>query len=253
MTQVNSDILNEVSSELEQTFGSLGFEFHPFKVGWYNAFVQPAFKLNYDEDTVAFVILSLPKMFENAFVPFVQEKHKQLCSVKDPIDECMLHYLSDIYKMFAQFSVKVIHDFELHPNRRPKVIMQSAAHASGAAYFYNPNSVYLDFTNEKRKMYGVCIHPRYGGWFAIRAVAIFENLKCPNLKRTPPPNIVPSIEDQTKLLQLYNFSWKDWRFRDIIEAKEKYSDLQMKYFSTPPGYRLEVISEILNEYDHEIL
>lgn len=54
--------------------------------------------------------------------------------------------------MFPKCNVKVVHDFELHPNRRPKVIMQTAAHASGAAYFYNPKSIYLDFSNEKRKV-----------------------------------------------------------------------------------------------------
>lgn len=95
-------------------------------------------------------------------------------------------------------------------------------------------------------MFGVCIHPKYGGWFALRAVIFFEDLCCPDLPRTLPENVVSSNEDRIKLLELYNFHWEDWRFRDIIPTSEKYSELQVKYFSAPPGKREEVIKSILN-------
>ena len=48
------------------------------------------FHLDIPDDTVAFVIISTPDMFEKAFKPFIT---RQDClSVRDPIDECVAHY-----------------------------------------------------------------------------------------------------------------------------------------------------------------
>ncbi|GFY61864.1 methylmalonic aciduria and homocystinuria type C protein homolog, partial [Trichonephila inaurata madagascariensis] len=246
MVIVNPDDVTSIQHELERNYGSLGFEFHPFKIGWYNSFVRPIFKLDYNEDTVAFLIISSPKMFERAFIPFLQKQSNQLSGLKDPIDECMQFYLSRITELFSNYDIKVVHDFELHPNRRPKIVMQSVAHASGAAYLYHPSSLNLD--EKSKKMFGVCVHPKYGGWFALRAVAFFENLQCPDLVRIPPCDVIPSREDKIKLLELYNFNWADWKFRDIIPVAEKYSDLQIKYFNATPGNRGKVIEEILRSH-----
>ncbi|GIY39137.1 hypothetical protein CEXT_470651 [Caerostris extrusa] len=155
----------------ECNYGPLDLSFILFKIGWYNSFVRPTFKLNQNEDTVAFLIISSPKMFENAFIPFLQQMSNQLTGLNDPIDES-----------FSNYNVKVVHDFELHPNRRPKIVM-CVAHASGAAYLYHPNSMNIS-DEQKKKMFGVCLHPKYGGWFALRAVAFFENIQCPDLVRT---------------------------------------------------------------------
>ncbi|GIY45632.1 hypothetical protein CDAR_415161 [Caerostris darwini] len=247
MVIVNCEDVTSILKELECTYGPFGFEFHPFKIGWYNSFVRPTFKLNQDEDTVAFLIISSPKMFENAFIPFLQQMSNQLTGLNDPIDECMSFYLSKISDLFPNYNVKVVHDFELHPNRRPKIVMQSVAHASGAAYLYHPNSMNIS-DEQKKKMFGVCLHPKYGGWFALRAVAFFENIQCPDLVRTPPCDVVPTAEDKLKLLELYNFNWTDWKFRDVIPVLEKYSDLQIKYFSATPGNREKVIEEILKKH-----
>ncbi|GBN87192.1 Methylmalonic aciduria and homocystinuria type C [Araneus ventricosus] len=249
MVVVNSSTIEDILHQLQKNYGPLGFEFHPFKIGWYNAFVRPTFKLDYDEDTVAFLIISAPRMFENAFIPFLLQRSNQLVGINDPIDECMKFYFSKIPEVFPSDKVKVVHDFELHPNRRPKIVMQSVAHAAGAAYLYHPNSLDLD-NEKKKKMFGVCIHPKYGGWFALRGVAFFENLECPDLDRIPPSDVVPSKDDKIRLLELYNFNWTDWRFRDIIPVAEKYSDLQIKYFTATPGNREKVINEIISTYQY---
>lgn len=43
--------------------------------------------------------------------------------------------------MFPEYDLKFIHDFEMHPNRRPKVLVQTAGHVSGAAYYYQRSDV----------------------------------------------------------------------------------------------------------------
>ena len=59
-----------------------GFEAHPFKIGWYNESVGEKFELPYSCDTLAFVIISQPSMFENTFLPFVEESLKDKVSFK---------------------------------------------------------------------------------------------------------------------------------------------------------------------------
>lgn len=244
MRLVDSNEVLAIRCALEKTFGAYGFEFHPFKVAWYNSFVHPRFKLNFNEDRLAFLVVSTPRMFENAFIPFLQSKSDQLSGLKDPIDECMMYYLSQVKEMFHDNDVTVVHDFEFHPNKRPKIVMQTIAHISGAAFLYHPTFV-TDHAWEE-KVYGVCIHPKYGGWFALRAVVFFDDLSCPDLQKPLPYDVVPNNEDRVKLIDLYNYYWEDWQFRDIIPVAEKYSDMQIKYFSTPPGQRDEVIKSILN-------
>lgn len=249
MPLIHDDDVKLIQKTLENNLNSYGFEFHPFKVAWYNSLVQPVFRLSYSEDTVGFLIISNPKMFENAFVPFIKSNQELQDFTKDPIDQCMMNHLSNISQLFPDHDIKVVYDFELHPNRRPKLVMQSVAHASGAAFFYHPKCV-PDIKWPDKKIFGVCIHPEYGGWFALRAVAFFEDLHCPNLIQTFPKDVISSSEERLRLLELYNFHWEDWRFRDIISTSEKYSEMQIKYFSTPPGKRNEVIKDILNKFDN---
>ena len=64
-----TDFASAVCAPLASRLGPLGFECHPFLVGWYNERVGPKFKLPYGDDTAAVVVLSRPDMFELTFVP----------------------------------------------------------------------------------------------------------------------------------------------------------------------------------------
>ena len=57
------------------------------QIGWYNDCVTKPFKFSYDRDTLAFVLISTPSMFEKAFKPFLVSPH--CVGVRDPIDQCM--------------------------------------------------------------------------------------------------------------------------------------------------------------------
>ncbi|KAM4640630.1 cyanocobalamin reductase / alkylcobalamin dealkylase [Discoglossus pictus] len=227
-----------LEEKLRGLLGQLGFEVYPFQVGWYNAVLEPAFHLPYPGDTLAFVVLSAPSMFEKSFKPFLAQ-HK-LEKLRDPIDQCVSHHMSLAKACFPSHDVDVIYDYELHPNRRPKVLMQTAAHVSGATYYYQRTDVQDDPWGQK-KMFGVCIHPRFGGWFAIRAVLVFTDVLAPTLERTLPLDCLPSREQRIQLLELFNFQWQDGKYRDVLPAEEKYSAEQTLYFATPPGERLQLL------------
>lgn len=228
----------EIRERLQGALHPYGFQIYPFQVGWYNAVLDPVFHLSYPDDTLAFVVISAPSMFMNAFRPFLKEKKLQ--SLRDPIDQCVAHHMELSKELFPSHQVDVIYDYELHPNRRPKVLMQTAAHVSGAAYYYQRKDVPED-PWEKRKIFGVCIHPVYGGWFAIRAVLVFTDIRAPGLEKLDPIDCVPSREDRIRLLENFNFNWRDGKYRDVLPAEEKYSEEQTLYFSTPPGERMKLL------------
>ncbi|KAK7482683.1 hypothetical protein BaRGS_00026092 [Batillaria attramentaria] len=226
-------------SKVSELLNTAGFEVYPFLIGWYNE----------NDDTLAFIVISTPAMFDKAFKPFIC---RQSCvDQRDPIDECMIHYFSRIKEAFPEEEVDTMHDFEMTATRRPKVLVQTAGHVAGAAYYYQRKDVTDDPWGPEKKIYGVSVHPKYGGWFALRGVAVFKNVHQPALPRVPPIDCVPAREDRITLLERFNFHWQDWSYRDIVPVEEKYSEEQKKYFKTLPKDRKEVVDEIRKAFERQ--
>jgi methylmalonic aciduria homocystinuria type C protein len=238
------DLVN-IQKKLCEILEPHGFECYPFKIGWYNEMVTTGFHLAFDPDTLAFVVVSTPGMFDQAFKPYVC---RQECTgVGDLIDSCVADQFSKIQQEFADLEIECIHDFELHPSRRPKVLVQTAGHVAGAAYYYQRKDVQNDPWPATQKISGVSIHPLYGGWFALRGVIIFKTICVPELEQKAAPDSVPTDELRIELLERFNFHWRDWSFRDIVPTKATYSQEQRDYFLTPPQQRGPLISKIRTE------
>ena len=160
-----------------------GLEAAPFKLQWYNEAVSnEKFKLTFaPEDSLCYVIISQPSMFEKSFLPFVKENWLDIVNnaIQDPLDQCMKKEFEDLKCQLEEFDheVQKFHDFELHANRRPKVLVQTAGHVSGAVRFYQESDA--DPSLIEGKLFPVCMHPRYGGWFALRGIFIFPNISVP--------------------------------------------------------------------------
>ena len=45
---------------------------------------------------------------------------------------------------FPSHNMEVIHDFELSPSRRPKILVQTAGHVAGATYYYQRKDIVPD-------------------------------------------------------------------------------------------------------------
>lgn len=175
------DINFKINSFLEQ----FGMESYSFLIDWYNSKVQKAFWLPYNKNTVAFTIISTPSMFEKAFIPFIVSEC--IDHHNDPLDQCMRNVVGKLKMVLNDFDIEIIHDYELTPTRRPKILMQTAGHVSGAARFYQRSDLEdEDPWKKDKKIFGVSIHPIYGGWFAFRAVIIMKNHICENLEEKIP-------------------------------------------------------------------
>jgi len=233
----------ELKTKIDDILSPLGFEVHPFLTGWYNELVSAKFHLTQPPDTLAFIIISQPRMFEKAFLPFLADSVKVgLEEVQDPVDQSMLHYFSLLKSVSP--SVVTLHDFQLSPSRRPAILVQTAGHVAGAVTFYKPQDFQL---LSDKKYFPVCHHPVWGGWFALRGVVILPNLQT-SLARPARPPPLPDLQ-AVQLITLYNDSWRDWRWRDVGrqqgETSETYSELQRKYFETPPAERWKILGEFL--------
>ncbi|XP_075895338.1 cyanocobalamin reductase / alkylcobalamin dealkylase [Nelusetta ayraudi] len=233
---------NEVqwtTGSLESCLTKFGFEVYPLKVGWYNSMLPATLHLPYQDDCLAVVVLSTPSMFEEAFLPFMEENGCQ--GLTDPIDQCVRHHMSAaVEKCFPGQDVDVRYDFELFPNRKPKFLAQTAAHVSGGAFYYQQSNV--EDHPWTKKMFGVCVHPRFGGWFAIRALMVFRGVTVGSEMVQPlPPDCVPTREDRIHLLEAFNYHWQDWSYRDIIPPVQTYSLKQRDYFATLPARRFDLL------------
>ncbi|XP_041863371.1 cyanocobalamin reductase / alkylcobalamin dealkylase [Melanotaenia boesemani] len=236
-----SDInVESVIGQLDSCLSKQGFEVYPLKVGWYNSVLPPSLHLSYPDDCLAVVVLSTPAMFEQAFLPFMEQKGCQ--RVSDPIDQCVRHCVTSVVSQcFPGQKVDVRYDYELLPSRKPKFLAQTAAHVSGAAFYYQQSDV-TDQPWAGKKMFGVCVHPKFGGWFAIRALLVFGDVMVGSeLVQPVLPDCVPSREDRIQLLEAFNFHWQDWSYRDIVHPIQTYSQKQKDYFSTPPAQRFALL------------
>ncbi|MCL4168328.1 UNVERIFIED_CONTAM: hypothetical protein GTU68_041923 [Idotea baltica] len=174
-----------MKNDINQLIDPFGLESYSFLLGWYNSKVQKAFHLPHHEDTVAFTIISKPAMFEKAFLPYLTSEGLNN-NPQDPLDQCMRKCLGTVKSLFPDIDLQIIHDFELTPLRRPKILMQTAGHISGAARFYQRSDVGDEDAWGEKKIFGVSIHHSYGGWFAFRAVIILNDVLCKDLKLQDP-------------------------------------------------------------------
>ncbi|XP_077391171.1 cyanocobalamin reductase / alkylcobalamin dealkylase isoform X2 [Festucalex cinctus] len=246
--------METVKKLLEESLVKLGFEVHTLKVGWYNSVLPDKLHLPYPDDILAVLLLSTPAMFEQAFLPFMEERSCQ--GISDPIDQCVKHCVtSALSQNFPGQKVDVRYDYELLPSRKPKFLAQTAAHVSGAAFYYQQSDV-SDQPWANKKMFGVCVHPKLGGWFAIRALLVFQDVKMdPEQIQPDPLDCVPSREARIQLLEDFNLRWQDWSYRNIITPSQTYSQKQCDYFSTPPAQRHALLRSwgFLPELDDVIL
>lgn len=235
---MNPSEVKTLQSKLDNILGPHGFEVHPFLVGWYNDQVSPKFHLDYPPTTLAFTVISQPSMFERAFLPFLSSQSRS--GLHDPIDECMLHYFSKVQDEFP--TISTLHDFQLSPSRRPRILVQTAGHVTGAVRFYKPEE-YPELGDKKH--YPVCHHPVWGGWFALRGVVIFTGVTA-DIQMVEPVRVLSGIQ-AVDMIKLYNECWQDWRWRDVGRKGEgeKYSEEQIKYFETLPAERFGLIDSLV--------
>lgn len=102
-------------------------------------------------------------------------------------------------------------------------------------------------------MMGVCLHPKYGGWFGFRSVLIFKTLQYPLLPRITPTDLLNGDELLTiDVLKRFNDCWQDSTYRNVIPVTETYSILQQSYFQTLPKDRFSWLEKLRDTNNEKI-
>uniref|UniRef100_A0A8C4NIU0 Cyanocobalamin reductase / alkylcobalamin dealkylase n=1 Tax=Eptatretus burgeri TaxID=7764 RepID=A0A8C4NIU0_EPTBU len=200
-----------VLQSLRQQLSPLGFECYPFQVSWYNEQVVSAFHLQQPPGSLAVLVLSTPAMYDRAFLPFLEGlKERMEAPPRDPVDSCVAFYLDQAAKAVCGGDPWIVlHDYDIEPvSRRPCILVQTVAHVAGAAFYYQRRDLLEDPWSDSTKIYGVCMHPHYGGWFALRGAILFPSTDATSLTRQPAPDCVPSQRDRVLLLEKFNFHWQ---------------------------------------------
>ena len=181
-------------------------------------------------------------MFELLFKPYTASKSSWTLDI-DPLDGCIKEYLDGIVDKFTEHKVDLILDYEMDATRRPKLLVQTAGHVAGAAYYYQRECLGEHPWANDQTMYGVSMHPRYGGWFAFRGALIFKTILAPHLPHRLPEDCVSTQEMRLKLFERFNHHWQDWTYRDVTVGNviQKYSEEQKIYFATVPSNRHELL------------
>lgn len=196
-------------------------------------------------------------MFEALFLPYLMEEYahqstdEEHSPVVDPLDSCMRKQFNRMKRLFPTIEVETMQDFELLPSRRPRVLVQTAGHVAGAAYYYQSSDVEDPPWPPTKTMYGVSVHPKYGGWFALRGVLVFNGLEVPTLSKRKPLDCVNSVKKRVELLVKFNDHWRDWEYRNVLDPNlpppVQYSEKQKLYFGTEPASRKKLVSDWLHE------
>lgn len=242
--KISEKQFEEINKLLNKHESSKGLEFYPFCTNWYNEQIDQRFCLQYPDNTLAFCIVSVPSFFKEQFIPFIRER--EFSKLSDPLDQCLTNTLKSIKNSLTEYDIEIIHDFEVLPNRRPKLLVQTAGHVSGAAYYYQAKHVENPPWKNGKKIYGVSSHPVYGGWFSFRGAFIFKNVQVPYLKQKDPIDRFDN-DQKIKILDRFNFHWEDWTYRDVLTPRARYDEYQKKYFLTKPADRFQLIDEILEQ------
>jgi len=124
--------------------------------------------------------------------------------------------------------------------------VDESAHA--AVYFHRPTEETRD-TLGKKNLMGVCLHNKYGGWFAIRAVCIIPEIKISENVSAKLIYDYDSNATGARAVELFNTDWRSNEWRDVIPVEQRYSPRQTQFFTTPAKDRRQLLLKWL-DLDH---
>jgi len=241
--------VSSIKSVIENSLDPESFEIHQFKIGQYNdAVTHPRWHLPFDKNTLAFCVINTPQFFENIVVPYFKQNYD---TVKSPVDESAHAALSvalDKLRSLGYSQALFYKDSDTKFTGQPEILVQVVGHVSGAVYFHRPTDETRD-TLGKKNLMGVCLHNKYGGWFAIRAVFIIPEIKISENVSAKLIFDYDSNATGARAVELFNTDWRSNAWRDVIPVEQRYSPRQTQFFTTPAKDRRQLLLKWL-DLDH---
>ncbi len=162
----------EISARIAAACAPAGFDLvQPLQVGWYNDAVAADYRLpDLGRPSALAVLIGNTRALWPPFIAALRAQRALLFDT-DPIDRYTVEQLEPVLRQLEATEMRWAHDL---PPRR--IAIQRLAHVAGLAY--------LSPTN-------LSVHPVYGPWIALRAVAVFDTDGPPG----PPPQLADPCRD----------------------------------------------------------
>jgi len=208
-------------TDLEERLSAAGFDLtRRFRVSWYNREVPPEHQLptlGRGGAELGLLIGNTRELWPH-FETAIRARPDRI-EASDPFDDWVTERVGALLEgVPVDWRVRFAHD------QAPRLVsMTRLAVVSGLAWLA---PVHL------------CIHERYGPWFSLRAVAVFDN-PGPDGDRAhlPPPcdACEQTCEPAMRAIRVAGSSWRDWlAVRDAcpIGRAHRFSERQLRYHYT---------------------
>lgn len=195
-----------------------------------------------NEDAIAFVVLSNNRFFERVVDNFLPESENSNF-VDKTVDE-MLVRIQNI--LSPEYKAKL-----WSTDRPPLFHVQTMGYVAGATEYVPPCSLTRkdDSVGSGDHIWGVSIHPEYGGWFTFRLLIVLEGVTWPKGEKIAPLRFL-SDEARDIIIYEYNTNPDLARWRDFNNGEselKKYDATQYAYFHERSVDKRRRILELLKE------
>ncbi|CAJ1401815.1 unnamed protein product [Effrenium voratum] len=231
----------------------------PLLLGWYNhtraVTADGTQKLEGPDDAVAFAICSLPRYLDTVVDYYARKR-----PAKDLVDAATNEILEQLRAVIpASLDAQIINT-DVGP---PYVHVQTVGAVCGEDQHIEAKDVQSDGRKEwqedledrleetrdpkmwgtesemRRKIFGVNIHPVWGGWYAYRGLIVLRNGKQASLQKPEPLDFLKD-EDKMRILTEYNQRHQMCLWRDLPDhaPENRYSPEEFFFFTeTSPDKR----------------
>eukprot|EP00928_Gymnodinium_smaydae_P064407 TRINITY_DN47738_c0_g1_i1.p1 TRINITY_DN47738_c0_g1~~TRINITY_DN47738_c0_g1_i1.p1 ORF type:complete len:319 (-),score=38.78 TRINITY_DN47738_c0_g1_i1:200-1156(-) len=243
-----------LQSTLSEKLASSNVYCKPLLVSWYNELRRQSADstqlLDAPEDSLAFLLYSGPGFLNTIVERFEHSAQAGSCDFVDDTTDAILNEL--VGEISEDLHPKVL-NLDKGP---PYFHAQSLGVVAGVAQHLNPDEVndpewresvsaqLLSTRSEevwgsdlavRQKLFGISIHPEFGGWYAYRGLVILCGARTSNLVRPPPVISVEDMSEKKRILEEYNLRGDDCLWRDLTRSghapDKRYTPEEMLFFT----------------------
>mmetsp|Transcript_44177 Transcript_44177/g.99343 ORF Transcript_44177/g.99343 Transcript_44177/m.99343 type:complete len:298 (+) Transcript_44177:50-943(+) len=210
----------------------------PFLIGWYNSqrdkTANGQQRLDLPEDAVAFTLYSVPQYLQVIVEHFarVQPKDRFVDSTTNRILSALARQLPAEFDAFTMntdegppFPIHVQSigavagmDQHVEVSEVSEVTDEAwAAEISDELEEIRDPKMWGTNREDRRRIFPVNVHPKYGGWYSYRAVVVLRGVRRPDLL-APEPLSFLSPEEKKRILGEYNSRHHLCHWRDLSES-----------------------------------
>eukprot|EP00930_Biecheleria_cincta_P037904 TRINITY_DN26052_c0_g1_i1.p1 TRINITY_DN26052_c0_g1~~TRINITY_DN26052_c0_g1_i1.p1 ORF type:complete len:320 (-),score=41.76 TRINITY_DN26052_c0_g1_i1:45-1004(-) len=226
----------------------------PLLVGWYNDHRKRTTNgtqlLDAPEDALAFLLYSGPGYIDTIVEHFIHSARNESCHYVDATTDALLEgLLREFPENLGAHAVNL-------DKGPPYFHAQTLGVVAGAGQHLDPSEIddlewhesiskqLLELRSPevwgtdvtvRQKLFGISLHPEFGGWYAYRGLLILHGARASSLVRPPCVVAVADLAEKKRIIAEYNLRGDDCRWRDLTHTghapDKRYTPEEMIFFT----------------------